>query len=176
MELLLDSLAAYLSGSADPILIRKLSKLIRLSPKEFPDADVVLPPLQVWKKCLDSEELSVENFEALMLSDNDSLAKINKSVASCWKFCNVILQNEKVLLKMDRPFVMNNLLQKILKEGHTFESTMTTTDRKTVRIVNCELSLSDHQSTVFSQLSEVRCNQVWPLKFYFIKLKLLFTN
>ena len=164
MEILLDSLAAYLSGSTNPILIRKLSKLIRLSPKEFQNVDVVLPPIDIWKKCLEKEEFCFSNFEALLGTGNASLANLNEAVPSSWKFCNVIVQNEKVLLKMDRSFVMENFLKKILTEGHKFESA---TNRKTVKIVNCELSQNNNQSTaVFSQLSEVRCNQVCSLNFF----------
>ena len=63
MENLLDSLAAYLSGSSEETLNKKLSKLIRLRPKDLTDVDVVLPTIEVWKKCIEGEKLSTSTFE-----------------------------------------------------------------------------------------------------------------
>jgi hypothetical protein len=159
METILNALAVYLSGSADPDLIQKLSKLIRFRPKDLPEADIVLPTLEVWKKCIGDEEFSLANFEGLLGTENDKLNSVNTAVPNPWRFSKIFLQNEKILIKCDRPFLMGNYLPQLLNDGrHKFESLY---HAKTVKIVNCELSLSNNQqSAVFCQLSEVRCNQV----------------
>ena len=160
METILDALAVYLSGSTDPALINKLSKLIRFRPKDLPEADIVLPTLEVWKKCIADEELSLTNFENLLGTENDNhMNSVNSIVPNPWRFSKIFHQNEKILMKCDRPFLMGNFLPQLLNDGrHKFESLA---HPKTVKIVNCELSLSNNQqSAVFCQLSEVRCNQV----------------
>ena len=161
MESLLYSLAAYLSGSSDETLNKKLAKLIRLRPKDLTDVDVVLPTIDVWKKCIESEELSTSKFEELLrtLSDKDTLLSVNSAVPNPWKISKISLQNDKVVMKLDRAFVMKQVLPKILIQGHRFESPLR---RKTVKIVNCEMTSQQNNQTtsVFSQLSEVRSNQV----------------
>jgi hypothetical protein len=46
MKLLINSVASYLSQSDDPVLIERISKLIRASPKDDKEVDLVLPTLQ----------------------------------------------------------------------------------------------------------------------------------
>ncbi len=159
MEAILGALAVYLSGSTDPVLINKLSKLIRFRPKDLPEADIVLPTLEVWKKCIADEELSLTKFEDLLGTENDNLNLVNSSVPNPWRFSKIFQQNEKISMKCDRPFLMSNFLPQLLKSGrHTFEPLP---HPKSVKIVNCELSMTNNQqSAVFCQLSEVRCNQV----------------
>jgi hypothetical protein len=158
METLLQCLATHLGQSSDPDLILRICKLIRFSPKDFDGVDVVLPPLQVLKKCLEGEELNVKNYEALLGTELANLALLNDAVSCEWRFSDISVKSEKILLRLDRSFVLSQQMKRLALEGHRFEARP---DRRRVRIVNCELSLSSGcQTSVYSQLAEVRCNQV----------------
>ena len=166
MEPLLKSLAAHLSQSDDQAMAERLCKLIRPSPKDDKEVDLVLPTLQVWKKCLGNEAAaaSSEKLEALVeaVDDLQRLEALNSAslTSSDWRFSKVSVKNEKVLAKLDRAFVISHFLPILIKEGHRF---MPLPSRGRVQVVNCELS--QHQdSGAFSQLSEIRCNQVNLLK------------
>ena len=169
MEPLLKCLAAHLCQSEDAAVVDRLSKLIRPSPKDDKDVDLVLPTLQVWKKCLGNEApaTSVKNFEALLEAGDDleRLEMLNSAseVSSEWRFSKVSVKKEKILAKLDRVAVVSQFLPVLAREGHGF---MPLPGRGRVRVVNCELS--QHQdSGAFSQLSEIRCNQVRSLFLFF---------
>ena len=165
---MLKCLAAHFSQSDDEALLERLSKLIRSSPKDDKDVDLVLPTLQVWKKCLGGEAplASIESFEALLEAGDDlqRLERLNSASASSsdWRFSKVSVKNEKILAKLDRAFVIGQFLPILAQEGHRF---MPLPGRGRVRVVNCELS-QNQDSGAFSQLSEIRCNQVSPIKFF----------
>ena len=154
MENLSHSLAAYLSS--DPRLVEKINKLIRFSPKENKDFDIFIPPLEVLKKCHDSEEGFADHIEHLLRANGENLDILNSSISEKWKFSKLSILKEKILLKLDRGFVMQQFLPTLLNNGHQFEAPLI---GKRVMVVNCELSPNNH-SRIYSQLAEVRCNQV----------------
>jgi hypothetical protein len=78
-------------------------------------------------------------------------------MACGFKFSQVKIVNDKILLKLDREGLMNDFLKGLLQGGHRFEPLPR--GRARVEVVNCELSQSQ-DSGAYSQFSEVRCNQV----------------
>jgi hypothetical protein len=96
-----------------------------------------------------------------LLESGDDLQRLEalnslSLVSSDWRFSKVSVKNDKVMTKLDRAVVICQFLPVLIKEGHKF---MPLPGRGRVLVVNCELS-QNQESGVFSQLSEIRCNQV----------------
>lgn len=154
MDPFLQSVTSHLSGLDDKDLTRTLSKLVRLKiGKE--SCDIELPKTEVWKKCYDVEPFV--NYQRLLNNMPGTLEALNSCLPRPWSVAEVKLGGDQAYLKLDRSSLFNYFIPHVLRHGITFKSD----SRKRVKIVNHEMN--HNQSPSFSQLSELRSNQVCQL-------------